>query len=64
MKQPIPPNALIKTWFDSLHLAPDHEAHILAKKRLIKAFGSIDLASMYAEDNGSVKNNIPLVGKP
>jgi hypothetical protein len=64
MKQPIPPNALIKTWFDSLHLAPDHEAHILAKKRLIKAFGSIELTSMYAEDNGIIQSdfsNLPQV---
>ena len=54
--------ALIKTWFDLLHLAPDHEGHILAKRKLIKAFGSIELASMYAEDNEIIKSNSPIAG--
>jgi hypothetical protein len=62
MKQLTLSKALIKTWFDLLRLAPDHEAHIHAKRRLIKAFGRIELASMYAEDNEIIKSNTTIAG--
>jgi hypothetical protein len=55
MKQVIPPAVLIKTWIELLKIASDDEAHIHAKQMLAKTFGSIELAFIYAEDNGIVR---------
>jgi len=41
-----------------LKLASDDEAHIHAKRMLIGAFGNIDLAFIYAEDNGIIKGKL------
>ena len=55
MKQPTPPIVLIKSWIELLNLPSDDEAHIQAKRMLVRAFGSIEFAYMYAEDNGTIK---------
>ena len=58
MSQIYPPTALVKTWIELLKLASDDEAHIHAKRMLIGAFGNIDLAFIYAEDNGIIKGKL------
>jgi hypothetical protein len=58
MKQLTPPDVLVKTWIELLKLASDDEAHIHAKRMLIRAFGSIDLAFIYAENNGIFKGEL------
>ncbi|MFT6909507.1 MAG: hypothetical protein ACJAS1_006228 [Oleiphilaceae bacterium] len=62
MKQITPTTVLVKTWIELLKLASDDEAHIHAKRMLIVAFGSIELAFIYAENNGILTSNLSVVG--
>jgi len=52
MKQGIPPTVLLKTWLELLKWSDDEEQHRHAKRMLVRHFGSVDIACMFAEENG------------
>jgi hypothetical protein len=62
MKQITLPTVLVKTWIELLKLASDDEAYIHAKRMLIAVYGCVELAFMYAEDNGIIKGELLLTG--
>jgi hypothetical protein len=52
MPQSIPPIVLVQTWLQLLSLSSEKEAQTHAKRMLVKAFGSVDLALEYIEQTG------------
>jgi hypothetical protein len=49
MKQLIPPPVLVKTWLELLQPSSEEGARRHAKRMLIGAFGSIELAIIFIE---------------
>lgn len=51
-KFPPPPIALFKVWLSLTYYSTDEESKRHAEKMLIKAFGSVEVAVIFAEENG------------
>jgi hypothetical protein len=54
MYQPLPPIVLVTTWLQLLRADTDEEARLHAKRMLNRAFGTVELAVKYVEQNGSI----------
>lgn len=52
MPNPIPPIVLVKTWLSLAYYANDEESKRYAEEMLIDTFGSVEVAIIYAEENG------------
>jgi hypothetical protein len=50
MSQQPPPIVLVKTWLQLLQSDMEPEAKIKVERKIVKAFGSVEIAIMYLQD--------------